>query len=168
MIVENFAAVLAAINDLKSEDVVADYAIGGAMALIFWSEPAATFDVDVFVLLPSEGTLVSLQPIYDWARGRGYPEKAEHIVIEGVPVQMIPAHNDLAEEAIAMAADLEYSGVPARVIRAEYLIAMALEPAARTRKRLERVGSLLDEVALDRRLLEDLLRRYNLKLPDHE
>ena len=48
-------------------------AFGGAMAVIFWSEPSATFDVDVFVLLESTGMLVSLDPIDAWARERGYP-----------------------------------------------------------------------------------------------
>jgi hypothetical protein len=109
--------------------------------------------------------LVSLDPVYSWARRRGYTEQAEHILIGGVPVQVIPAHNQLAEEAIAGAADLNYSEVPVRVIRPEYLIAMALEPSARTHKRLARVGALLDEGPVDRALLKDILERYKLKLP---
>lgn len=50
----NFVAALAAIERLKKERVVKDYAIGGAIALVFWSEPIPTFDLDVFVLLPSK------------------------------------------------------------------------------------------------------------------
>src|ERR1043166_9385407 len=113
----NFAAALAAIERLKNDGVVEEYAIGGAMALVFWSEPIPTFDVDVFVLLPSESPLVSLAPIYNWARQNGYGEEAEHIVIAGLPVQVIPAHNKLAEEAIISAATLDYEGQPVRVIR---------------------------------------------------
>jgi hypothetical protein len=41
----NFTAALAAIYRLKNEGVVKDYAIGGAMALAFWSEPIPTFDL---------------------------------------------------------------------------------------------------------------------------
>ena len=41
----NFTEALAAINRLES-GVVTDYAIGGAMALVFWSEPIPTFDLD--------------------------------------------------------------------------------------------------------------------------
>ena len=162
---DNFAEAIVAIGDLKREGVVIDYALGGAMALIFWSEPFATFDVDVFVLLESTGVLVSLDPIDAWARERGYPEKDEHILIAGVPVQIIPAHNALAAEAVAKAADLDYDGLPVRVIRPEYLIAMYLEPAARTRKRLERVATLLDEGNLDHGLLGEVLERYELQLP---
>jgi hypothetical protein len=39
---------------VKSDHVVEEYAIGAAMALVFWSEPIPTFDLDVFVRLPSE------------------------------------------------------------------------------------------------------------------
>lgn len=90
---------------------------------------------------------------------------SEHIVIAGIPVQFIPAHNDLAEEAIAQAAMLDYAGVPVRVIRPEHLIALYLEPSARTAKRLERVAVLLDEARVDRERLESTLFRYNLELP---
>lgn len=162
---DNFTEALRAVERLKRDGVVADYAVGGAMALIFWSEPVATFDLDVFVLLPSRGPLVSLEPIYTWARERGYPEADEHLLVASVPVQIIPAHNALAEEAVARAADLDYEGHPVRVIRPEYLVAMYLEPSARTRTRLARVASLLDEGNLDRLFLDDLLQRYKLRLP---
>ena len=162
---DNFAEALLALNDMKQDGVVSDYAIGGAMALIFWSEPTATFDLDVFVLLEQTGVLVSLDAIYTWSRARNYPEQDEHIVIAGIPVQVIPAHNALAVEAVVEAALLDYDGLPVRVIRAEYLIAMYLEDTARTRKRMERVATLLDEGNLDQGVLKDLLERYKLHLP---
>lgn len=164
----NFATALAAIELLKVEGLVEEYAVGGAMALVFWSEPIPTFDLDVFVLLPSQSLLVSLAPIYEWARRNGYREEAEHIVIAGLPVQVIPAHNKLAEEAITSAASLDFEGQPVRVIRPEYLVALYLEPSARTHKRLERVAALLEEGNVDRALLEELLRRYELRLPKYE
>ncbi|HEV7767913.1 MAG TPA: hypothetical protein VGQ76_23120 [Thermoanaerobaculia bacterium] len=108
---------------------------------------------------------MSLDPIYAWARAHGYAEQDEHITISGVPVQVIPAHNALAEEAVREAALLDYDGQPVRVIRPEYLIGMYLEETARTRKRLERVATLLDEGNLDQALLEDLLERFKLHLP---
>jgi hypothetical protein len=161
---DDFGAALAAVRELKDEGIITEYAIGGAMAHAFWSEPTTTFDLDVFVLLRSSGILTDLGPIYEWARKRGYREIAEHIEIAGIPVQIIPAYA-LASEAVANAAELDYEGRPVRVITREYLIAMYLEPGARTSKRLARVGGLLDEGDVDRRLLDDLLERYNLELP---
>lgn len=168
MALDSFGEAIAALNSMRADGVVSEYALGGAMALIFWSEPTATFDLDVFVMLEQTGLLLSLDPIYAWARAKGYPEEAEHILISGMPVQLIPAHNALTTEAIATAAELEYDGQPVRVIRAEYLIAMYLEESARTRKRLERVAALLDEGNLDRALLNDLVERFKVRLPTHD
>ena len=164
---DNVADVFAAIERMKAEGVVQEYALGGAMALIFWSEPVATFDLDIFVLLESPGMIVSLTPIYEWASRHGYAERAEHIIIAGVPVQIIPAHNELAVEAVQAAVQVDYSGQPVRVIRLEYLIAMYLEPSARSQKRLQRVAGLMDDNEMDRSSLDELLRRYHLQLPEH-
>jgi hypothetical protein len=162
----DFAAALAAVERMKREGVLKDYAIGGAMALVFWTEPVATFDLDVFVLLPGDATLlVSLDPLYRWAEASGYAAEGEHIVIEGLPVQFIPSHSALADEAIDEAASLDYEGVPVRVIRPEHLIALYLEPSARTAKRLQRVAALREESAIDPNRLDSILRRYNLALP---
>ena len=165
---DKFAEAIAALNDMKRERVVIDYAVGGAMAIIFWSEPTATFDLDVFVLQEQAGPLVSLGGIYSWARARGYREQDEHILISDLPVQVIPAHNALATEAVQQAVGFEYEGQPVRVIRPEYLIAMYLEESARTQKRLERAAALLDEGNLDRQLLDRLVERYKLRLPENQ
>jgi hypothetical protein len=162
----DFGAALSVINRMKGEAVLTDYAVGGAMALIFWTEPVPTFDLDVFVLLPgADAVLVSLDSIYRWAELNGYTVEKEHIVIEGIPVQFIPSHNALADEAIAQAETLDYEGVPIRVMRPEHLIALSLEPSARTAKRLQRVAALRDEPSVDAERLRSILQRYNLKLP---
>ena len=44
-------------------------------------------------------------------RKKGYKEQEEHIVIEGIPVQFIPAYNALVEKAIDEAVKVEYKGV---------------------------------------------------------
>lgn len=66
-----FAETLRVLNTMKAEGVIQEYAIVGAMAIVFWTEPVLTFDLDVLVLLPPpEGTLVSLDRIYRWAESR--------------------------------------------------------------------------------------------------
>jgi len=160
----SFADALRVLNDMKRAGVVEDYAIAGAMAMVFWAEPIPTYDLDVLVFLPGdEATIVSLAPLYEWAAQHGYPAQAEHVMIEGVPVQFLPAHNALAEEAIDRAASIEYGGVPVRVVRPEYLAALYLEPGARTAKRRERAAALMESSALDRSALDELLKRFGLE-----
>ena len=58
------------LNALKASGLVRDYAIGGATSVLFYAEPARTYDVDVFILLApaSPARLVSLERIYEWAK----------------------------------------------------------------------------------------------------
>ena len=160
----SFADALRVLNDMKGSGVVEDYAVAGAMAMVFWAEPIPTYDLDVLVFLPGEeSTIVSLAPLYEWSAGRGFTAQAEHVLIEGVPVQFLPAHNALAEEAIDRAVTLEYEGVPVRVVKPEYLVALYLEPGARTQKRRERAAALMESSALDRGALGNLLKRFGLE-----
>lgn len=155
---------IAAINELKESGRVTEYAIGGAVAQVFWDEAIPTFDIDVMVLLPDDGVLLtSLQPIYEWATGRGYEARDEHIVISGIPVQFIPAPDPLCAEAIHRAKTLEYGGLPMRVVSPEYLVAIWSKPPANTARRKERVAKLREALKLDEALLSDIMARHGLR-----
>ena len=105
---------LEVLNELENQSVFSSYAIGGAMAATFYTEPVLTFDLDVFVVLsPGTGQLISLAPVYEALRARGYGEEKETVVIEGVPVQFLPAYNALVKEALGQAREIDYDGVPA-------------------------------------------------------
>ncbi|MEA2165341.1 MAG: hypothetical protein QOK37_3468 [Thermoanaerobaculia bacterium] len=148
---------------MKTTGVIDQYAIAGAMALMFWIEPVPTFYLDVLVMLPeSASPIVSLEPIYRWASDRGFEAKQEHVVIEGIPVQFLPSYGTLADEAILTAADRQYQGVSLRVVRPEYLIALYLLPSARTAKRRERAAALRDAADLDPDRLAEVMTRFNL------
>jgi hypothetical protein len=47
---------LQVLNDLVRDGILSCYAIGGAMGATFYAEPALTFDLDIFVLLPHGGS----------------------------------------------------------------------------------------------------------------
>jgi hypothetical protein len=159
----SFENTLRAVNAMKDGGVITDYAIAGAMALMFWIEPVPTFDLDVLVLLPQPaGPVVSLQSIYEWAAKHGYAAELEHIVIDGVPVQFLPSYSELSDEAIRTAADRQYRGVDIRVVMAEYLIALYLVPSARTLKRQERAAALRESAAIDRERLADVMNRFQV------
>lgn len=73
-------------------------------------------------------------PFYEWAQARGFDVDAEHVVVHGVPIQVLPAHNALAESAVSNARLHDYDGVPVRVIDPEHLVALALQAGGRRRR----------------------------------
>jgi len=154
---------LQVLNEMEHDGVFIRYAIGGAMAAVFYVEPLLTFDLDVFVVLPqTPGGLLTLAPLYDALRARGYSEQEnECIRIEGVPVQFLPAYNALLEEALKEAQEIMYEDVPARVLRSEHLLAICLQ-AGRSKDR-ERVRILREQAKLDQNFLADVLRRHQLE-----
>ncbi len=149
---------LAVLNDLVDAGIVARYAIGGAVAAIFWVEPFDTIDLDVFVYLPANThPLDPLRSIVEYLISHGYAFEGEFISIEGVPVQFLPAEDaaGLKKAAVDAAVDHMYLGkVPTRVMSPEYLIALALD--THRSKGYERVGKLLGETTVDRSRVRDL------------
>jgi hypothetical protein len=148
------------IEEMVRLGIIKAYAIGGGIAATYYIEPVLTYDLDVF-FVPVEEGLDELSPIYNFARSRGYAEQAEALLIEGFPVQFIPAYNALVREAVADTATLRYRDTEAKVVKAEYLAAIALQ-TGRAKDR-ERVIRLLEEAVIDRGLLNKILGRHGLK-----
>lgn len=158
----SLADVFGALNRLREATVIEDYAVGGATAVLFYAEPARTYDLDVFVLIqPDQArSLAPLANIYDWARREGYEPQAEHILIDGVPVQFLPAYTALVEESVRQARDLTYGSTAVSVVGPEHLIALALQAGGA--KRRERAYQLLEAGGVDRARLRDILSRHAL------
>ena len=152
---------LAVLNELASARVLQQYAIGGATGLLFHTEPTLTYDLDVFCLFATPPTAVlSLTPVYDFLRRRGYAADGEHVVIEGIPVQLLPAHNELLIEAVEQAEEHRVHGVPTRVFRYEHLLAVMVQTGrAKDRARLLQA---LEARPADEQLLGELLARHAL------
>lgn len=153
---------LQVLNDLERDGVLSRYAIGGAMGATFYVEPLLTFDLDVIVLLPeTESGLLTLAPLYEALRAKGYAEEAECVVVEGVPVQFLPAYNALLEEALREARETPYQATSTRVLRVEHLVAICLQ-TGRAKDR-ERVRILREQATLDHEYLAAVLRRHQLE-----
>ena len=153
---------LRTLNELVQEGLLKDYAVGGAMALLFYSEPALTYDLDVFCLLPDQASkLITLEPLYAWFRAHGFQEEREHVIIGGLPMQLIPAYNTLVEEAIREAQTKDYRGLAIRVLRLEYLVALMLQTGRA--KDLLRAAQVREEAVMDAPVLADILKRYDLE-----
>ena len=131
------------------------------MGATFYVEPLLTFDLDVFVVLPTtSGGLLTLSPIYEALRLRGYIEEGEVVLIEGVPVQFLPAYNALLQEALTDAPDTLYEEVPTRVLRSEHLVAICLQTGRG--KDQDRVRLFSEEGNLDFEFLAGVLARHDL------
>lgn len=153
---------LQVLNELEQKKIISRYAIGGAIGATFYVEPILSFDLDIFVILPqtSSGLLI-LTPIYQALQSMGYLEEDEYVNIEGVPVQFLPAYNSLLEEALIHAQEKLYGHTLTRVLRAEHLIAIALQ-TGRSKDR-ERVRLLKEQASWDRDYLHSLLNRHALE-----
>ncbi len=150
-------ATLKILNELEREGVISRYAIGGAVGAIFYMEPFLTYDLDVFVLLPqTTGGLVTLSPIYEALKRRGCEEEGECLLVEGMPVQFLPAYNPLLEEALETC----YAETMTRVLRPEHLAAIMVQ-TGRNKDR-QRFSTFMQEAELDADYLRDMLERHQL------
>jgi len=154
---------LKVLNELKEEGLIRDYAIGGAIAALRWTEPFFTQDLDIFIVLEKEADekgLIILSPIYEYLKSKGYVWKGHWIIIEGVPVDMFPA-DSLEKEAVEQAQEAEYEEVRTKVIIPEYLIALFLR--AGRDKDLRKIQMLLEQCEIDRERLEKILSQCGLR-----
>ena len=157
------------INQMVRDGVIQEYAIGGAVAAIYYLEPFDTADLDIFVRVKATGSdLAILEPIYKYLAEHGHMAKGEFIYIEGIPVQFLPVFNPLVEEAVGKAQTIKYAGVTTRVMRPEHLVAIMLD-TGRLKDYL-RIGMFLEHGAVKMRSLNAVLKRHGLlrKWKDNE
>lgn len=150
------------LNKMVEDGVVGDYAIGGAIALSFYTEPHATLDMDVYVLFPeSDGPLISLGPIYEYLRERGHEPKGEHVSIHGVLVQLLPT-DELTDDALSNAENMEFFGEPTKVLSREHLAAIMVK-VNRSKDRV-RLPFLLELDEFDMEKFESLIVRFGMNV----
>jgi hypothetical protein len=155
------AEVLRAANDLVAVGLIEDYALGGALAAIYYVEPFTTYDADIIFVAAEKGLTAGLPAIYAHLQKRGWRVEREHLLVHGFPVQFLAAAG-LAEEAVREARTIEYEGVPAKVFRPEHIIATAASVGRH--KDWARIEQLLEQAEIDRTFLDDILRRHKLQL----
>jgi hypothetical protein len=150
------------IDWMQTEGLFTTYAIGGGIAVLFYIEPITTFDLDIFVSFPeSSGPIISLSPLYAWLEKKGYVPRNEQVMIEGVPVQFIPAYNDLIKDALNNAVEQTYGHTVTRVLGPEYLIAIMLQTYRPKDK--ERLIKFLDQCDFSSKSLHTILETHTLK-----
>ena len=146
---------------LRSEGLLARFAIGGAVAASYYVEAVATEDLDIFALLrPSASGLLVLTPLYARLRELGATLESEHVVIHGWPVQILPAYTPLVEEAVEAAVERPFHDLAVPVVGAEHLCAIALQ-TGRPKDYL-RVHSMIEAGCVDTAALARLVEKHGL------
>ena len=154
---------IAVLNQMKEDGVILNYALGGAVAALFYMEPIETHDLDVFISLPpkEDAPLLSLRDVYEHLSGKGYVPGKEDILVEGVPVQFLVASTALVEEAITSASEMQYGAQKVPIMTPEYLAAIMVQ-LNRPKDRV-RLALFLDQVSLDIQHLGKILKEHGLE-----
>src|SRR5437868_9311997 len=93
------ADVLRAANELVSAGLIENYALGGALAAMYYVEPFTTYDADI-LFIESDKTLdAGIPAIYSHLQSNGWRVAREHLLVKDFPVQFLAA-SGLTEEAV--------------------------------------------------------------------
>lgn len=163
----DFSDVIRTIEQMKTDGVISEYAIGGAAAFVVWDEPIATQDLDVVVLVAGDAhALDPLRPVFDWLAQHDIALDGEHAMMAGVPVQFLPAWHPLLVEGVRDAATVPYdpsdgNSVTLRVLRPAYLVASwQIDRSADTFRRRERAARLIEAGTVTRAEIDALIERH--------
>ena len=156
------ADALRAANELVVAGLIEDWALGGALAAIYYVEQFTTYDADIFFIPKDKGLTAGIPAIYAHLQAQGWQVEREHLLVRGFPVQFLAA-SGLTEEAVREAGRIDYEGVPAKVFLAEHIVAIAASVGRSKDK--ARIEQMLQQADLDKTKLENILQRHKLNLP---
>lgn len=154
--------VISELNRIQAAGLISAYAIGGAVAAQAYLEPAATMDVDVFVVFAADAD-TSVAPLTDiWADLVAHGAKVEnlYLVIGGWPVQLLPSASPLLRDAILNARPKPFGSQLGMILGPEHLAAIAIETGRN--KDLARVEEFITRRQVDMQTLTSLVQRFGL------
>ncbi len=157
------ADVASVLFDMKSRGIIGRYAVGGASAVAFYTEPIATKDLGIFFLFepPQSSLILSLDPIYNYCREKSYIFDHEFIMIEGWPVQFVESSNEpLWNDALANAVSFSFDGLSIDVLPPEHLAAMWASVARP--KDILKIQHFAESEVLDPAKLRHVLTQFDL------
>ena len=149
------------LQDMVDAGVLTDYVVGGASAVLFYTEPFYTEDIDLYVVVPeATSPFTPLEDIYGYARVKGWKIDKEHIYIAGEKVQFLPVFSELVQGTVSHAALFNVEGVDVKVASPEYLIAILLS-LGRPKDRAK-LALLQSQATIDERFLQEVLTQHGL------
>ena len=150
------------LNEVEKNDIIEDYVIGGATALLYYSTPHLTDDIDVFIKKQQKGLLFSLTDLYDFPKKK-YRAKVEgeFLIIKGNPIQFLVPGDAITQDAFDHSNKVEIKGKKFKIFSLEYLIAIMLFLGKS--KYRERLRIVKNENQYDKTKLLKILNKYNLE-----
>ncbi len=117
-----------------------------------------TYDAEIPLISKEAGLTAGILDIYAHLQSHAWQVEREHTLVRGFPVQFLAA-SGLTEEAVRAAERIDYKGVPAKVFRAEHIVAIAASLGrAKDKARIEK---LLQQADLDKTYLADCCNGIN-------
>ena len=143
---------LGSLNRLREKGEIKDFAIAGAHAVMAYTEPFHSKDLDILIVLKDDYDLANL---YGFFKKRGNKTSNLFIVIDDINVHFLPSYmGDIYREAIEYASVIEE--LSCKVVSREYLIALLLI-AYRPKDKID-VKQLLPMA--DRQILDGIIGRF--------
>lgn len=155
--------VISELNRIRDAGLIADYAIGGAIAAQAYIEASSTEDVDVFVVFGENGAhpLAPLGPIWADLTAHGAKEDGGYLVIGGWLVQLLPPGTPLYDDAIKAARTQMIGDQVVRIMGPEHLAAIAISVGRG--KDYQRVEEFVKRGKVDMATLNGLIERFGLR-----
>jgi hypothetical protein len=155
---------LKVINKMVSEGVIGDYAIAGSIGVFFYTQSFPTKDLDIIVYpQKTPSGIIHFSKIYLYLKSKGYKIKGQNFIIEGVPVDFI-APDKLMEEALENAVTKTFGKTKTKVLKPEYLYAIALKTGRK--QDFRKIDLLSTETLINKKLLANIVQRHNIKWKD--
>jgi len=149
------------LDDLEKNNIVEDYVIGGATALLYYSTPHLTDDIDVFIKKKQNGILFSLTDLYEFLKNKyKAKEDGEFLIVKGNPIQFLVPGDKITQEAFDNPNNVSIKGKKFKIFSLEYIIAIMLflgKPKYRERLRIVK-----EENKYNISSLNFILHKYNL------
>ena len=157
-----FKNIIDILDELKNANLITDYALGGSVALLYYTKPEfITDDVDIFISFESESLIFDLSNIYDYLKTHyNAKEEKEWIVIQGIPIQFLAPDSGLHGEAFKAAQTIKVDDKTFKIFTLEYLIAIMVflnRPKYKARLLL-----IMQENEFDTSKLFPILKEYDL------
>ncbi|MCS7223465.1 MAG: hypothetical protein NZ959_02725 [Armatimonadetes bacterium] len=154
--------VLELLNEMEEKGLIARYAIGGGLAVLFYTQPFFTEDVNAFIAFP-RNVACNADPsqLDDFFHGKGYETCGTHLTVDDWLVQLVSASTYLDREAVLNAREVTFGSQKGRVLTPEYLIAVKL--ALGRPKDLAHIALLIEQAEINRADLNDILTRFGLR-----